>query len=280
MLRETGVTMARLDWSKLHSKILRSSIWLEDPIVRLVWICAIADSEVDGTFFGSHEVLARAWNLPEADVRRGLERLCAPDPKSGTPDYDGRRIIEESPNQWRVLNKRLYNKSGEPVGSSTERVQRLREKLAEQKRLATIETGNASNGGNGIEEKRLEESRTDQNRSDKRERERFAPPTLDEVKSFFEVEKIAGSADAFFYHFAENEWLKGNGKPVRNWKLTAKKWGANETGRYSRPAGARNPDSYPTTSEIRDFNKAMVGANAEHYAATFRATFGCDPRTK
>ena len=146
--------MARLDWSRLHSKILRSSVWGEEPLVRLVWICALADSETNGRFYGSTDVLARAWNLDEEVVKHGLDKLCQPDPKSTTKEYEGRRIIRESENEWRVLNKRLYNPSGEPVGASTPRVQDFRKRQKGE----TDETRNESNGRNALEEIRLEQS--------------------------------------------------------------------------------------------------------------------------
>lgn len=157
---------ARLDWSRLHSKILRSSIWTEAPMVRLVWICALADSDTNGVFYGSPDVLARAWNLKVQDVEDGLHRLQEPDPDSHTKDYEGRRVLLVGENEWKVVNKRAYNPSGEPVGASTERVRRYRE------RKSASETGNGWNEGNArndLEERRGEEEESKSERREEQE---------------------------------------------------------------------------------------------------------------
>jgi uncharacterized protein YdaU (DUF1376 family) len=116
----------------------------------------------------------------------------------------------------------------------------------------------------------------------------FAPPTLEETRSFFESEHLTGNAEAFFYHFSEAEWRKGNGKPVRSWQLTARKWSANE-GRYSTgkpstpsitkhvvtpPPSATDADPYhiPTDEELA---KWKADAEAE-IAATSAARHAKD----
>lgn len=205
--------MARLDWSRLHSKILRSSVWLEDPMVRLVWICALADSETDGVFYGSYETLGRAWNLPVEAVTSSLEKLMAPDPRSGTKEHEGRRIEWDGSNAWRVLNKRLYNPSGEPQGSSTPRV----EKHRYMKRLETSETGNGGNGRNALDKSRLEENRTE-----KRERERFAPPTLEEVVEY--GKEIPGLNASAFHDFYSSKGWKIGSSSMKDWRAAARRW--------------------------------------------------------
>lgn len=213
--------MARLDWSRLHSKILRSSIWLEGPIIRLVWICALADSETDGTFYGSYEVLSRAWNLPEKDIRLAMERLCSPDPKSSTKENEGRRIIREDDNSWRVLNKRLYNPSGEPQGASTPRVQKFRHK----ERLETEATGNDSNGGNALDKSReeLEENKTEQSTPEQGSAppKRFVPPKVEEVVAYASEKGLYLDAGYFVDFFEAKGWVTGKTK-MREWRAAAR----------------------------------------------------------
>lgn|ERR1035437_328068 len=155
--------MARLDWSRLHSRIVRSSLYLkEPPMTRLVFLTAVADSEKDGTLYGSIPALARAWNLEEKDVAEAFERLQRADPDSTTPDENGRRILPLGPNEWLVTTKAVNSPSGEPPGASTDRVRLYRERMKKQKETEE----EAKETRNGLEreqqeerQKRLEEKR-------------------------------------------------------------------------------------------------------------------------
>jgi len=172
---------ARLDWSRLHSKILRSSIWTEEPMVRLVWICCLADSDTHGIFHGDEATLARAWNLSVEDVTSGLTRLTEPDPSSTDPEHEGRRIVRENPTTWRIYNKGRYNPpKGEPAGASTARVRKFRQR----RRGETPETP----------ETPLEESRGEESRGEKK-REGGASPGGDASPPSSFSFKVAGKGD-------------------------------------------------------------------------------------
>jgi hypothetical protein len=58
--------------------------------------------------YGTVEALAREFNLPVKDVDVALRRLGEPDPRSTSPDEEGRRVIAEPGNRWRVVNSLKY----------------------------------------------------------------------------------------------------------------------------------------------------------------------------
>ena len=52
----------------------------------------------------------------------------------------------------------------------------------------------------------------------------FIPPTLDEVKAYFEERGTSISPDAFWAHYEANGWVQSRGKPIKNWKACLTTW--------------------------------------------------------
>lgn len=95
-------------YNKLFGKIVRSSIWLSPDPHRLVWITLLATMDEDGfADFACIETLAHTARVSIDDCRAAVEVFEGPDPQSGNPDNDGRRI-ERVPGGWIVLNAPIY----------------------------------------------------------------------------------------------------------------------------------------------------------------------------
>jgi len=63
--------------------------------------------------------------------------------------------------------------------------------------------------------------------------EKFSPPGLAEVKTFFQAENFpAIEADKFFNNFQSNGWKVGGKAPMKDWQAAARNWILN-SGRYS-----------------------------------------------
>jgi hypothetical protein len=92
---------------KLFSSILTSSVWSEDNATRIVWITLLALADKDGDVRSSPSGLARMANVSVEECQRALALFLAPDPESGTPDDDGRRI-ERREGGWFILNYGKY----------------------------------------------------------------------------------------------------------------------------------------------------------------------------
>jgi hypothetical protein len=95
-------------YNKLFTKILDSSIWLEEDATRLVWITLIAAMDEDGLArFSSSANLAHRARVTLSVTERAISVLEAPDPNSASPEHEGRRI-ERVPGGWLVLNAPYY----------------------------------------------------------------------------------------------------------------------------------------------------------------------------
>lgn len=95
-------------YNKLFTKILDSSIWLAPDPHRLVWITFLAAMDEDGNvmFASCANVAARA-RVTREQAAEAIAAFESPDPDSGDPDNEGRRI-ERFPGGWHVLNAAKY----------------------------------------------------------------------------------------------------------------------------------------------------------------------------
>jgi len=95
-------------YNKLFTKILDSSIWLAPDPHRLVWITLIAAMDEEGNaMFASAGNLAARARVTREQAEAAVVAFEAPDPDSGDPDNEGRRI-ERFPGGWHVLNAAKY----------------------------------------------------------------------------------------------------------------------------------------------------------------------------
>lgn len=88
---------------KLWASILDSSVWSEDPQIRLVWITMLVMADENGFVGASVDGLARRANVPEEAVAAALEAFQSPDPKSRSKESEGRRI-EPVERGWHIIN--------------------------------------------------------------------------------------------------------------------------------------------------------------------------------
>jgi hypothetical protein len=95
-------------YNKLFTKILDSSVWLAPDPHRLIWITLIAAMDEDGNaMFACAENLAARARVSVKQAETAILAFESPDPKSGDPENEGRRI-ERFPGGWRVLNAHKY----------------------------------------------------------------------------------------------------------------------------------------------------------------------------
>lgn len=95
-------------YNKLFTKILDSSIWLAPDPHRLVWITLIAAMDEHGNVnFASIGNIAARARVTRDQAAEAVAAFEGPDPDSGDPDNEGRRI-ERFPGGWHVLNAHKY----------------------------------------------------------------------------------------------------------------------------------------------------------------------------
>ena len=91
-------------YNKVFTKILDSSIWLEDDATRIVWITLLAVMDEDGfcPFASPANVAIRARVAPAAAFA-ALKKFESPDPLTPEAEHEGRRI-KRVPGGYMVLN--------------------------------------------------------------------------------------------------------------------------------------------------------------------------------
>lgn len=97
-------------WIKLHSSLPQSSIWMEAPHVRIVWISLLAVCDLDGIARVSEVAAPNLANLPKDQCDEALRVLSSPDPSSRSQDWEGRRI-ERVNGGFRILNYFTYREA-------------------------------------------------------------------------------------------------------------------------------------------------------------------------
>ena len=118
-------------YAKLFSKILDSSLWLEDVVTRVVWVTMLAVMDDAGfVAMATPANVARRANVTLEEALAALAILEGPDPNSSDPDHEGRRL-ERVPGGWVVRNAEKYRAiatRADEKAANCERVRRHRER--------------------------------------------------------------------------------------------------------------------------------------------------------
>lgn len=96
-------------FAKLFRQFLNSTVNELDLHVRWTFVGLLLLCDDVGTVDMTILSIARAINLPEAQVAEGIEELMRPDPLSRTPDEEGRRIVPIREGYgWQIVNFAKY----------------------------------------------------------------------------------------------------------------------------------------------------------------------------
>lgn len=103
----------------------------------IVFLAMLVIADRNGTVDMTAEKLAAECGYPLDIVKKGIEQLQAPDPRSRTPDEDGRRIVllHESGWGWQIVNYAKYR----DIRSAEERREYFRLKKQEQRAAAKVQ---------------------------------------------------------------------------------------------------------------------------------------------
>lgn len=107
---------------KILSSILRSSIWKEPDDVRLVWITMLAMADRDGYVASTADGIAHETRtVSEERVEWCLAKFMAPDQKSRSEEFEGRRV-QKVDRGWLILNyKKFRDMHGEESKKAAKR---------------------------------------------------------------------------------------------------------------------------------------------------------------
>ena len=79
----------------------------------------------------------------------------------------------------------------------------------------------SSNNRRRVVPNRIEKNITEK---EEKEKKKFFPPSLDEVRNYIQEKSLNVNPDAFFNYFTESNWIDSKGNAVRNWKQKALTW--------------------------------------------------------
>lgn len=63
---------------------------------------------------------------------------------------------------------------------------------------------------------------------EKKKRKRFAPPTIEEVKTYVNEKGYSIDPERFCDYYIANGWTQGKGKPIVDWKAAVRTWAKND----------------------------------------------------
>lgn len=91
-------------FTKLFKSILRSTLWVQNPMhVKVTWVAMLAMADQEGIVWSSIPGLAKEAGVSIEEAEEALKVFLSPDKYSRTPDHEGRRI-EVVKGGWRLLN--------------------------------------------------------------------------------------------------------------------------------------------------------------------------------
>jgi len=141
---------------KLFAQILDSSI-ADNRKLRHFFTDLLLCADASGNVMMTDSAISRRIGADMQEVEWGLKELSSPDPRSKTPDHEGRRIerIEDHGYGWRILNYELYRslRDAEQLREATRiRVQRCRDKKKGSNGCNAMQKENAEGEENTEEE--------------------------------------------------------------------------------------------------------------------------------
>lgn len=250
-------------YAKLFSSLLSSSIWSEELETRIVFVTLLAMADREGYIYGSPVGLAALARLPVDATLKALDKLKSPDHYSSDlkrdQERDGSRIRDLDQGGWFIINYTYYRDlSDADVRRAKDRAyKRHRRGMSTNVRSVPIPSESV------LPSESSSEAESDTESKPKRERERFAPPSLQECREFFKTEILSGDADSFFHHYEANGWRSGKA-PLRKWKNAAHGWSRREAS-FQVVTGRQDP--IPSTPVVDDAKAAWLKADADREAA-------------
>ena len=84
-----------------------------------------------------------------------------------------------------------------------------------------------------------------------RTRERFIPPTLEEVREYCRERDLTVDPDAFYTYFSEGGWVDAKGQKVKSWKQKLLTWARFDTEHgEKRPTSGTIQSAQPTAEDV------------------------------
>ncbi len=155
------------------------------PVAFALMPYVISNAKPDKNLGGHVELnprlIAVIFGCEERDIERAIEYLCSPDPKSRTPDHEGRRLIKHGPFDYQVVNFEKYRS----IKDEEERREQNRIAQERWRRRQRIEKGDPKLDPKTLNDEERETWRKaverNQKRDDRRKGKSFGPNGTGEI---------------------------------------------------------------------------------------------------
>lgn len=98
-----------MSWTPLFTELVDSSVWRLPSPTRLAWITILAKKHYRTHKIRTNPSLLAEWaRITTEEAATALTTFLSPDPSSLNPSEEGRRIKEVGPNEYLVINGKVY----------------------------------------------------------------------------------------------------------------------------------------------------------------------------
>jgi len=100
--------MTMRDFTLIFRTMFSSSVMDLNVTQRWIWVFLIAMRDSEGRVHGTVSALARQAAVPNGEMEMALGLFQEPDPRSGCTEEEGRRIVQEEGNWWRIVSHKHF----------------------------------------------------------------------------------------------------------------------------------------------------------------------------
>lgn len=101
-----------MNYCKLSADVVYSSLWEQDGDTCKLWITMLALKDKNGVISQNITGIKRITGVSLEKCEEAIRFFCSPDPKSSSPDMEGRRLEVLPEGGWRVVNHEKYQQIG------------------------------------------------------------------------------------------------------------------------------------------------------------------------
>jgi len=249
-------------YTKLDTNIIYSTVWKERPEIVKVWFTLMALADRDGYIGASSEGIARAALVSEEITEKALALFSAPDPKSRTKDWEGRRLVEVD-GGWKLLNHAKY-RDAQSADEKREAAARRQREYMERKRAKDTQERNALEAAAGPSAQNSsvltkndgndKNDHSDQLRSTQKKPAPVLPSALPPSLSKSEKDPQSEPEVTAAPETEGEVGVFGPFDPEASWNVTREVWGN----------AGRHPEEFNLTTARKAFTKHI---NAENWSA-------------
>ena len=223
--------MSREIYVPIADAFFESSIMREELPVRFVMLALIRlglRPGARGVIDMDPVIFAQSINIPYPDVERAIKRLMEPDPASGCPDEDGRRIVPTNPARpfrgWRLVNwgryKDIVHRANDAARKRDERSHE------EDDNTDDTDTSTPVRKRPTVSENGATKTKTNTNTKTKKKENAlraFVVPSVEEVRAYLAEKGYGFDPESFVAFYASKGWKVGT-VPMKDWRAACVTW--------------------------------------------------------